>query len=123
MKSLDPENFVRALEKSVRDPAVSNAVSVMTRPPGRKPPERLVALATWYSGLDEQDRLMLRAALKLVADSALFGFLCVLDGARAIESGDNKGEFRLLYLNGADTERCLSGPGKPLLHEFFQKAE
>jgi len=65
---------------------------------------------------------MLRAALKLVADSALFGFLCVLDGARAIESGANKGELRLLYSNGAEGDRPLSGPTEPLLHEFFKKS-
>ena len=122
METSDPESFVRALEKVVRDGAVSDATSMMTLPPGRKPAERIKEVATWYSRLSEPDQEMVRTALGLAADSALFGFLCVLDGARTLKTGDSNGFFRLLYVNGVGDDRALTGPGEPSLHEFFQKS-
>lgn len=50
-------------------------------PPGRKPRPDLVALHEWFDALDELDQANVLAAVKEAVDSAVFGFLVLLDGA------------------------------------------
>jgi len=42
---------------------------------------------------------MLLEALNDAAERAVFGFLCVLDGVRAIETGSEKGSLEIYYVN------------------------
>ncbi|MFL5252281.1 MAG: hypothetical protein ACJ8AI_05215 [Rhodopila sp.] len=56
--------------------------------------------------------------LERVATNATFGFLCVLDGVRAIEDGPEKGTLKLIYSGAADT--VLAGSGGSTLHELLE---
>ena len=114
---MTPQDFVEALCVTVRDPSVSGAIATLTRPPGRKPPADIRGLAEWYATLDAGGREMVRRALELAVDGAVFGFLCVLDGARAIESKPDKGSLMLIHCGSQD--RILNDPGGPSLHELY----
>jgi len=50
-------------------------------------------------------------------DYAVFGFLTVLDGVRAVESTPEKGEFELRFSKGG-IETVIS-PSDPYLHDLF----
>lgn len=52
-----------------------------------------------------------------VADRAVFGFLCVLDGARVIESSSQKGRLELYYIK--DESILLNPPEGEVLHELW----
>lgn len=61
---------------------------------------------------------MLREALRESAEAAVFGFLCILDGVRVIESGPNQGELELYLVNG-DKRVLLNDPHEEELHNLF----
>jgi hypothetical protein len=60
---------------------------------------------------------MVSAVIATAVDGALFGLLCVLDGVRAVEDGEIKGEFRLHYIKGGVA--VLNGPDAPFLHDLY----
>ncbi len=61
---------------------------------------------------------MLRAALREVAESAVFGFFCVLDGVRVIEESPEKGDLELYYVKGEE-RNLLNNPNGGELHDLF----
>ncbi len=62
---------------------------------------------------------MLIEVVNDAAEGAAFGFLCVLDGVRAIENGQLKGRLELHYVNG-DRRVLLSDPDWEELHNLYQ---
>jgi hypothetical protein len=68
--------------------------------------------------LNPEDQAMLAEALNDAAEGAIFGFFCILDGARAIEDGPEKGRFELFYVKG--DEKVLLNPRNDDLHDLFQ---
>jgi len=116
---MTPIEFVDAIRHFVIDAAVSDSLMVIDRPPGRKPDARLVDLSNWYKGLPERDRTMLRQALEVVANGAVFGMFAVLDGARKIDAkGTPDDYFELRYVQGGKPN-ALSGPQGQVLHELL----
>jgi hypothetical protein len=53
-----------------------------------------------------------------VADSTLFGVLCVLDGVRAIESEHDKSEFTVSAARGGVVS--VIAPGEEFLHDMYR---
>jgi hypothetical protein len=47
----DGVQFVDAIRLGVPDSAIASTISLLSRPPGRKPDENLVALSAWFNGL------------------------------------------------------------------------
>ncbi len=115
---MDKQEFVRVVKLQTSDSAVSGTVKNLACPAGRKPAERLVWLSTWYNRLSNKDQEMLREALRESAEAAVFGFLCILDGVRVIESGPNQGELELYLVNG-DKRVLLNDPHEEELHNLF----
>jgi hypothetical protein len=74
-------------------------------------------LSEWFNGLEEADQTKVTEMLKLVAHSSVFGFLCVLDGARVVESSQS-GHFELRYVKDGQSD-ILSGPQGGALHELL----
>jgi hypothetical protein len=112
------EEFVSAIKLAVSDAAVSGEIKTLTRPAGRKPSKHLIRLSAWYNQLSETDQRMLAQALKEAAESAVFGFLCVLDGVTAIEDDLNKGELELYFLKNGD-KTLLNDPRQEEMHNMF----
>jgi len=114
---MDSREFVSALRLAVRDGAVAEELSVLKRPPGRRPPETLAENSAWYNNLDDEQKRILSVVLYDAVDRAVFGVLCVLDGVRAIENDSDKGRLELRYVKNGSV--VLNPPGGEMLHELW----
>ncbi len=74
-------------------------------------------MSIWYNQLNENDKKVVGQIIKESVEAAVFGFFCVLDGVRAIES-ENKGELKLFYEN-KDVQVLLNDPDEEFLHDLF----
>jgi hypothetical protein len=84
--AVSPEQFVAALKVAVFDSAIADvSLSLRSRPPGQSPRARATALHEWFVGLSSHDQEMVLEVARDAAHASLFGVLCVLDGARAID--------------------------------------
>src|SRR5438445_10161900 len=82
---MTPEEFVAAIERAVLNPAVEETVRQLAEPSGRAPSEGALRLHDWYAKLDEEGKARVAEAVREAARSAVFGFLCVLDGVRPVD--------------------------------------
>ena len=114
---MDSESFVHVLRIAVRDPAITQTIGYIAAPPGRKIPDDVKEMSSWYNNLNDNDKRMLSAILEKAVDSAMFGFLSVLDGTSAIEERHLKGRLKLSYVGAEET--LLNSPDGPLLHELY----
>jgi hypothetical protein len=64
----------------------------------------------------------LHRIIELSVDSSIFGFLCILDGVRALEYGAEKGCFELYYKKG-DQRALLNDENKEFLHDIYKSSE
>ena len=115
---LNRQRFVDALRIAVQDQAATGTINLLSRPPGRKPAEELVALSAWFTGLALQDRQNVERVIEMAAADATFGILCVLDGVRAIEDRPDKGTLDLRYRRNSTDISLNDDLGAPL-HELF----
>lgn len=115
---MTPESFVAALATFCRDGAVSDCVQLLTDPPGRKPEPELVCLSGWFKGLPEIERSRVITAMRMAADSTLIGVLCVLDGVRPVEGGEEKSVFQLTAIRGREASTLV--PSEELLHDIYR---
>jgi len=115
---MDAKLFIRAIKEVVRDAAARNALSILEQPPGRRPSPELKARADWYHSLDDSQKKLLADAIKEAANGAVFGFLCVLDGVRAIEDDKPQGVLELRYVKG-NISFILNPPDETMLHDLF----
>ena len=111
--------FVDTIQNIVLDAAVEDTLTSLDMPPGRRPDSELVDLSGWFNRLSVTDRARVKQTLQRVAHHAVFGFLCVLDGARAVEPPGPKGYFELRFVKDGK-ENVLSGPKGAVLHEMLQ---
>lgn len=100
-------------------PAVDGTIHVLTQgPAGCKPDAKLKALASWYKSLSDENRERVIEVVDQSAESAVFGFFVVLDGARVIEKPEDRGKLALWYeKDGRDT--LLNYPKGESLHDLF----
>jgi hypothetical protein len=117
---VDKKAFITAIQIAVEDNAVAGTISLLTNPPGRRPAEHIVKLSTWFNRLPLEDRENVERVVHQAVKSTVFGFLCVLDGARAIENGPAKGSLELRY-RGITTDVHLNGNCGDMLHDLFNK--
>lgn len=113
---MSPEEFVTVLKKVVVDQSIRNAVNNLEDPPGRQPAEELIDLSDFYKNLPEDEKMKLKKTCMMVAEDTLFGLLCVIDGVRAIENGEDKGILKLFYEKG-QYQLLLNDPEKDFLHD------
>jgi len=111
------EEFVDRIKIVVRDAAALGMLSTLQHPPGRRPAAELLEQAAWYNSLTDDQKRILSSVLAGVADQAVFGFLCVLDGVRTIEDSSSKGHFELRYVQDGVT--VLNPPTGDPLHELW----
>lgn len=115
---MNPEQFISALKVAVVRGANNSVLSLLNDPPGRKTAEKWIEMSTWFNSLSGKDKEMVQRIISESVESAVFGFLCVLDGVRAIEDDENKGELLLFFQK--DGERILlNDPAGGNLHELF----
>lgn len=120
-KKMDSKDFVRVIKKVVRDAAIEDCLEMLEQPPGRRPSQHLRERAEWYKSLNLDERRYLADVVSSAVDGAVFGFLCVLDGVRVVESGDRQGTFELRYVKKEAT--ILVGEDLEMLHDLYKLAD
>jgi len=114
---MDSQEFVDVIRLVVRDSAVSDTLDVLRHVPGRSPRPEDKERSAWYNSLDIEQKRIVAGVIKDAVDSAVFGFLCVLDGVRAIEDAPRKGHLELRYVKDGIT--LLNTPTGEMLHDIF----
>jgi hypothetical protein len=117
---MNAAEFVAAIRSEVQDSATEEVMSLLQRPPGRRPAPALATLSQWFNGLSEADRQRVKEVAALASHQAVFGFLAVLDGARVIEDPADRGTLELRHVK-AGQPTLLNGPSGPLLHDILQQ--
>lgn len=115
---MNQQEFVDPIKIAVRDSAASDTLTVLQAPPGRRPSEALKARSDWFRSLDKNAQRMVAEIAFDAADRAAFGFLCVLDGVRAIEGYGPKVELDLRFMK--DEVINLTPSDGPMLHDLWQ---
>lgn len=109
-----PAEFASALKNVAFDSTVRDVVALLSDgAPGGGPHPRAAAMSAWYGSLSDADRVMVLEVIREGAHAAVFGVLCVLDGARAIDesphadlvlTASKDGELTVLASPDADVE-------------------
>ncbi len=100
------EDFIKKIIERVRESAIHAMEINLEKPAGKSPDKKLLAMSVLYHSLNEKDRKTLKSIFTDAIDEAIFGFLCVLDGARGF---NENGLFELLYKDEDITEIINSG--------------
>jgi hypothetical protein len=112
---MTPSEFIDAVKSEVRDAAAADTICQIRTPSGRRPPEVIRKLSAWFNQLSESDQQAVAEVASMSAHSAVFGFLCVLDGVRVIEDSEQRGELELTYAQeGQASVRLNPSTGAPL---------
>jgi len=116
---MNNEQFIKSIIQAVHDSVVNGLLENIENPPGRKPPSSSVELAEWVSKLPENEKEKIQKIINRAVHAAIFGFLTVLDGARAIESTPEKGQLKLFWEKEAE-KILLNDPENEDLHDIYQ---
>ena len=118
---MNADEFVIGICEAVYNSSVEELEDVLNEGSSVQENGPIAEARKWYLELSLTERQNLRVIMSEVAHSAVFGFLCVLDGVRAIEDSEEKGELQLAYVK-AGKKQLLNGPGKDELHDIFLAA-
>ena len=113
------QEFVDAIQKVVLDATGAGIVSILLRPPGRRPAAEIMELSRWFNGLSRQDKSMIERLLRVAVRHSIFGLFEVLDGSLKVDpsaTADDYFELRHVHRGGTD---ILSGPKGAALHELL----
>jgi hypothetical protein len=111
------EEFINAIKQVVIEDSINSMESILVKPPGRSPQKKAIMLSEWFNRLDNQNIEFIKQVIRESIETGIFGFLCVLDGVRAIEN-EEKGNL-LLYYKKNDTEVLLNDPNEDYLHDLL----
>jgi len=116
---MNKDEFIAAIKVAVHDSAINGVKTNLLSPPGRNPHEKAKESSRWFLSLPEEDKHQVEEIIKQAVHASVFGFLCVLDGVRAIESTPEKGNLELIFnKNGKKTPINVS-QGE-MLHDTYQ---
>ena len=110
--------FIDVIKIAVREAAVESVIDNLQDPPGRLSSHKEQEVSLWFQSLSTEDRARVSQIVAEAVDEAIFGFLSVLDGTRAIESGEDKGRLNLTY-SKKDSEILLNDEGDVFLHDLY----
>src|SRR5687768_12628173 len=97
LTQMNTESFVTSVKEVVRNPAIDGVQETLENPPGRSPNKTILELSAWYKTLSETDRSRVKQIVEKSVDSALFGFLCLIDGVTSFDPDGNDGTVEVLY--------------------------
>lgn len=115
---MDSKEFISALKVAVRDATIKSIVKVAQNPPGKKVSLEKKTRAIWLNSLNNEQIDMINSLVTEATDSAIFGFLCVLDGVRVIEDTEDKGRLELRYIGS--NEVVLNSSNNEMLHDMYK---
>lgn len=112
------EEFIAAIKLVVIQYSIDSVESNLIKPPGRQPQKKLLELSKWFANLNSEDKNIVREIVSESIETAVFGFLCVLDGVRTIEDGGEKGSL-VLNFEKEGSITWLNNPNQNYLHELL----
>lgn len=115
---MNKQEFIDAIKLVVINDSVKSIESYLSMPPGREPQKHMVELSNWFNNLKTEDKIMAMKMVKESVETSAFGFLCVLDGIRAIEDSKIKGRLILSYEKQGDLV-LLNNPDEDYLHDLL----
>ncbi len=115
---MNKKEFVNAIKEVVVNDSIKSVESNLTNPPGRSPDKKLILLSQWFKKLNDADREMVIQVINESVQMSVFGFLCVLDGVRAIEDGEEKGKLDLYYEKD-EKLTLLNNQNEEYLHDLL----
>ena len=119
---MDSKQFVEALRMTVGRSSVKGIKELLIKPPGRKPNAELLRRSEWFNNLSEVDKQMVIDIASESVKFSVFGFLCVLDGVRAIEGEEDKGILKL-YFEKDGNRVLINDPDQEFLHDLYKSEE
>jgi hypothetical protein len=109
--TMNKEEFLRCIEMYVRDSAVKSVMSNLQSPPGQRPRSDLVEASKWFLQQDDSTKKIIQYIAKRAADAATLGFLCAIEGSRAIENpGPSKDSLELFHVSKSGRVLLNDGP-------------
>ncbi len=115
---MNREGFIDSIKTVVIEDSIKSVESNLIKPPGRAPEKKLLTLSEWFNKVSSEDRNMIMQIVKESVETSVFGFLCVLDGVRAIEDDEEKGKLDLYYKKG-EKQILLNDPNEDYLHDLL----
>lgn len=112
------EEFISTIKEVVVEESIKSIQANLTKPSGRSPQKKYIIQSEWFNRLQNEDRKLLMEVVRETAETTVFGFLCVLDGVRAIEDSKPKGQLNLYYQKG-EKEILLNASDETYLHDLF----
>lgn len=112
-------DLIERLRIAVYDTAIEGTLSLLEKPPGRRPSPALVDLSDWIAQLSPNDKEQIRAIVTLAVRDTVFDLLAVLDGTIAIcKNEEEPGHLELRYTIGEHSV-VLNDPNGEPLHDVF----
>lgn len=113
------EEFVERVRIAVYESVTEGTLSLLQKPPGRRPSKILVELSHWFSQVSADEQEWIRATIQLAVRNAVFEMLVVLDGVSSIhEAGEERGALELRYAAEGKSV-LLNDPTGEFLHDIF----
>jgi hypothetical protein len=113
--------FVERVKKALRDQSAHQLIDFYDDPPGRGPSKKTRRLSNWYHALSEEQKKGFKEIVEDVLDTAIFEFLCTLDGDGFIETDENPWGYEL-YAVKDQQKILLNDPDadEEMLHDLYQ---
>lgn len=113
-------NFVEQIKLVVYNATITGCLSLMQKPPGRRPSLKLQDLSQWFNQLSDTDKDKVQDVIKLAARQSVFGMFAVLDGVRQVEDSEEKGALELRYSKNGQSQ-LINDPNAEPLHDIFNQ--
>ena len=118
---MDKEEFIKLVKSEISGSATESIIENLIDPPGRKPSPELKAQSEFYNSLSEDKKKVVNTIISEVANEAIFGFLCVLDGVRSISKADELNNLELTHV-GNSRKTLLNSEQGEYLHDIYNRA-
>lgn len=112
--------FVKAIREYAGEVAVRSVENDLRHPNGDRSAKLALQESRWFLGLSQQDKKRVLKIARKAMDYTVFGVFSILDGVRAVEASERKGEFRVKFLKNS-REIEISNPSEVLLHELYRE--
>jgi hypothetical protein len=113
------EDFIDRIRIAIFESAINGTRSLLIKPPGRRPSEKLNALSQWYHLLSSADKENLLAVIQLAVRNSVFNMLTILDGVKSIRR-EGEGVSSLELWHKSELESTLiNGQEGEFLHDIF----
>ena len=110
--------FIKKLNKIVKENGYKDIISTLEDPPGRRTAETLKEMSEFYNSQDSKE--VINNIISFSIESTIFSFLCLLDGVRKLDN--ENGSLQLFYDNN-NSKKLLNNSEEDYLHDIFNSLE